>query len=146
MSEGVVPKDSAAGYWKFHHLGIAVHEIHSALQTYKSLFGYRLLSGPFDDPLQAASICFVGSESGVNPMLELIAPLGGDSHVHSILQKGAGAYHLCYEVPDLEHTMEAARVEGCVVVRNPAPAVAFDGRRVAWLYTPTRHLLEILET
>jgi methylmalonyl-CoA/ethylmalonyl-CoA epimerase len=145
MSAEAISTEFVTSCWKFHHLGIAVNEIQTALRIYNNLFGYRLLSGPFNDPLQAASVCFVGSDLGVNPVLELIAPLGNDSHVHSIIQKGAGAYHLCYEVPDLEQSIAAARIKGCIVVRNPAPAVAFDGRRVAWLYTPTRHLLEILE-
>jgi methylmalonyl-CoA/ethylmalonyl-CoA epimerase len=32
------------------------------------------------------------------------------------------------------------------MVSDPMPAVAFGGRRIAWLYTPTRQLLELVET
>ena len=32
-----------------------------------------------------------------------------------------------------------------VLISPPAPAVAFDGRRIAWVYTPTRQLIELLE-
>ena len=34
---------------------------------------------------------------------------------------------------------------GCYVIAEPVPAVAFAGRRIAWLMTGTRHLIELLE-
>jgi methylmalonyl-CoA/ethylmalonyl-CoA epimerase len=33
----------------------------------------------------------------------------------------------------------------CLLLGDPVPAVAFGGRRIAWLYTPTRQLVELLE-
>jgi methylmalonyl-CoA/ethylmalonyl-CoA epimerase len=33
----------------------------------------------------------------------------------------------------------------CIVVAKPVPAVAFQGRRIAWIYTPSRQLFEIVE-
>jgi methylmalonyl-CoA/ethylmalonyl-CoA epimerase len=32
-----------------------------------------------------------------------------------------------------------------VVVSQPAPAIAFEGKRIAWFYTPTRQLMEMVE-
>ena len=61
------------------------------------------------------------------------------------LAKGIGAYHICYEVSDLEKTLEDVRASGCVLISAPVPAAAFEGRRIAWLSTPTRHLVELLE-
>ncbi len=129
--------------WKFHHLGVAVKDMQAGMRTYDELLGYRLLSGPFDDPIQSASVCFLGN--GGSFVIELIAPLGESSHVHSLLAKGNSAYHVCYEVPDIERTLEDAKGKGCLIVRAPAPAVAFEGRRIAWLFAPTRHLIEVLE-
>jgi hypothetical protein len=34
---------------------------------------------------------------------------------------------------------------GAVVTQKPVPALAFDGRRVAWIYTRDKLLLEYLE-
>jgi methylmalonyl-CoA/ethylmalonyl-CoA epimerase len=61
------------------------------------------------------------------------------------LSIGIGAYHVCYEVKALESALVHVRAHGCVIVANPVPAVAFGGRRVAWLYMPTRQLVELLE-
>jgi hypothetical protein len=48
-------------------------------------------------------------------------------------------------VPDLPRYLERARQNRCVLLGEPVPAVAFGGRRIAWLYTPTKHLIELLE-
>jgi methylmalonyl-CoA/ethylmalonyl-CoA epimerase len=63
-----------------------------------------------------------------------------------MLSKGnGGAYHLCFETNDMEGALVHARNNGCVVLASPVPAVAFQGRRIAWIYTPSRQLFEIVE-
>lgn len=127
------------------HLGVAVADIEKALETYADLFGYKLLRGPYDDPTQQARVAFIGSGQEGDVVLELIAPLGDDSHVARTLAKGVSAYHVCYEVEDIEKTLEEFRGKGSIIVSNPVPAVAYDGRRIAWVLTPTRQLTEFVE-
>ena len=131
---------------RFKHLGVAVADIGTALPVYEALFGYRLLNGPFADPIQEVTVCFVGSGDPGDMVLELVAPLGEDSPIRQILAKGVSAYHACYEVCDIEQSVADVRVKGCVVVGKPVPAVAFQGRRIAWIYTPTRQLIELVES
>jgi methylmalonyl-CoA/ethylmalonyl-CoA epimerase len=129
---------------KFKHLGVAVPDIQRALPIYHELLGYRLTSGPFDDPIQKVSVCFIAPpEEG--PELELISPLTTDSPIKKVLNSGGGAYHLCYETGQLEDAMTEFSAKGCLMVSEPVPAVAFGGRRIVWLYTPTRQLLELVE-
>jgi methylmalonyl-CoA/ethylmalonyl-CoA epimerase len=52
---------------------------------------------------------------------------------------------VCYEVDDLRESLAHARTQRCVVISDPVEAVAFQGRRIAWLFTPTRQLTELLE-
>ena len=68
----------------FHHVGIAVRDLQTAIPNYKSLFGYNLISGPFDDPIQKVSVCFLSRGDG-DPALELVAPLGPNSPIDRIL-------------------------------------------------------------
>jgi methylmalonyl-CoA/ethylmalonyl-CoA epimerase len=77
--------------------------------------------------------------------IELVAPAEPDSPVRSFLEKGGGLHHVCYEVPDLERALDEARLRKCVLVRSPKPAVAFAGRRIAWVITPEKLLIEYLE-
>ncbi len=131
--------------FKIDHIGIAVPDIERALSQYADMFGYKLLRGPYDDPQQQARVAFIGNDSTGDPPLELVAPLGADSQVQRVLAKGLSLYHVCYEVPDLEEAIKHLRASGCLLVSGPTPAVAYDGRPIAWLYTPNRQLTELVE-
>lgn len=132
--------------FSFLHLGVAVASLAKGIPVYEALFGYRLVSGPFDDPIQKVSVCFLGREAKGDIAIELVAPLGEESPVHRTLVKGGNsAYHACYQAPDLDSALEFLLGRGCLLVSKPVPAVAFDGRRIAWLYLPTRQLIEMVE-
>ena len=130
---------------RFSHIGVAVPNIEQALLVYQQVFGYAVLSGPFDDPTQRVSVCFIGTGIPGDLIIELVSPLGENSPVNKILAKGVSAYHVCYEVDDIDQILADVRIKGCVVVSKPVPAVAFEGRRIAWFYTPTRQLVEVVE-
>ena len=130
---------------KFSHLGVAVLNIEQALSVYQEIFGYKVLSGPFDDPIQRASVCFVGTGIPNDMIIEVVASLDENSPVSKMLVKGVGAYDTCYEVDDIEQALADIRKKGCVIINKPVPAVAFKGRRIAWFYTPTRQLVEVVE-
>jgi methylmalonyl-CoA/ethylmalonyl-CoA epimerase len=131
--------------FKFSHIGLAVANMEQALKVYRSVFGYTLRSGPFDDPIQKVSVCFLASDRPGDVTLELVAPAGESSPISKFVQKGVCAYHLCYEVDDLNQALNHVRTQGCIVVSEPVPAVAFEGRRIAWFYTPDRQLAELIQ-
>ena len=60
-------------------------------------------------------------------------------------KKGGGLHHLCYEVEDCEKALAAMRQRSAMIVRRPQPAVAFAGRRIAWMLTAEKLLIELLE-
>jgi methylmalonyl-CoA/ethylmalonyl-CoA epimerase len=130
---------------KFKHIGVAVNDIAAATKTYQDLFGYRVTAGPIVDPVQKVSVCFLNHGDNADVTIELVAPAGEDSPIRNLLAKGTGPYHLCYETRDLEGTAKEFVHKGCVVVQEPKPAVAFGGRRIMWLFTPVRQLVELLE-
>jgi methylmalonyl-CoA/ethylmalonyl-CoA epimerase len=132
---------------RFHHLGVAVRDLVAAAESFQRLFGFRVLGGPIDDPIQSVTACFVGSGVPGEVIYELVAPLAGAarSPIDRVLERGNTSYHVCYETPDLEATLTRFVAEDAVIVSGPVVAVAFEGRRIAWLLLPTRHLLELLE-
>ena len=130
---------------RFSHIGVAVPSIGPALDMYQAIFGYVVLSGPFDDPVQHVSVCFLGTGEPGALTIELVAPLSDKSPVSKVLAKGISAYHICYEVDEIEAALEYVRSKGCIVVSKPVPATAFAGKRIAWFYTPTRQLVELVE-
>jgi methylmalonyl-CoA/ethylmalonyl-CoA epimerase len=130
---------------KFRHLGVAVEKLEDALEFYDAILGYKLLSGPFSDPIQRVSVCFLGTDNPGDAVIELIAPLTEDSPVKGVLSRGGGAYHMCFETSKLDESLADVVAKGCMLVRKPVPAVAFGGRRIAWVFTRTRQLIELLE-
>jgi methylmalonyl-CoA/ethylmalonyl-CoA epimerase len=132
--------------FKLRHVGVAVPSLGPATEALSTIFGYRVISGPFDDPIQKVSVNFLTQSPEDAAEIELIAPLSEDSPITSMLAKGGGgAYHLCFETTDIEAAVAHAKNNGCVIVSQPVPAVAFNGRRIAWIYTRSRQLFELVE-
>jgi methylmalonyl-CoA epimerase len=128
----------------FHHVGIAVPALQPAIQSYENLFGYQLVSGPFDDPIQNVSVCFL-SRGAADTLLELVAPLSNNSPVKRILKRGGGIYHVCYQVSNISVAVNRLIGQGSFLISGPVPAVAFEMREIAWLLTETSLLVELLQ-
>ncbi|MBB5329659.1 VOC family protein [Tunturiibacter gelidoferens] len=132
--------------FKLRHVGVAVPKLGPTTDALEALFGYKVVSGPFDDPIQKVSVNFLATSDNDVAEIELIAPLSEDSPITSMLAKGGGAaYHLCFETSDIEQAVAHAKANGCIIVSPPVPAVAFNGRRIAWIYTRSRQLFELVE-
>ena len=129
-----------------HHLGFVVASI-SAVADEFALF----TSASWDrqiiyDPVQEVRASFFIAVDGRNPVFELVEPAGEASQVSNFLRKNRGGlHHVCYEVDNLESALQEARRVGLVIVSAPAPAVAFGGRRIAWVCSQNRLLMEFLE-
>lgn len=131
---------------RFHHVGYAVASIETYLDEFLiPLFAPEEISETVADPLQKVRVCFVRMSGGT--LIELVEPLADDSPVHSVIgSKRGGVYHLCYEVDDLAATMERFRAKRCLPLGRPVPATAFGGRRIVFMMTPQRDLLEFVES
>lgn len=109
----------------------------------RDLLGFDLCAPPVTDPLQKVKVAFIETNTDVS--IELIEPNGEDSPVKRFLAEGGGLNHLCYTVSDLDATIEHLRSKGCILVSEPKQAAAFEGRRIAFLYTREHQLIELLE-
>jgi methylmalonyl-CoA/ethylmalonyl-CoA epimerase len=97
------------------------------------------------DPLQLVRVAFFKPIDARNPVYELVEPASDLSPVAKFLHKGGGLHHVCYEVDDLESGLREARRAGFAMASPPTPAVAFGGRRIAWICSKNRLLMEFLE-
>jgi methylmalonyl-CoA/ethylmalonyl-CoA epimerase len=129
---------------EYHHVGIAVANLVEAANRFKALLGYEIVSGPFDDPIQKVSVCFLSRGSG-DPWLELVAPLGEKSPIDRLLARGGGAYHVCYQARDINAAISHLVSEGSYLISGPTPAVAFDLRPIAWLRTSPGLIVELVQ-
>lgn len=130
---------------RLHHVGVVVRDIEAEIDGFaRSIGGARWDGRIFHDPLQKVKVTFIESTAG-EPQIELVEPAADDSPVWGFLRAGGGLHHLCYEVDDLDSYLFELRKAGSKTVRPPLPAVAFGGRRIAWVVTRAKLLLEFLE-
>ena len=129
----------------FHHVGFVVASIANTVHGFAEMLQADWDEQVFHDPNQGVRVTFLKSRRGGDPLWELVEPAEEGSPVHSLAAKGGGLHHVCYVVANLEQALADARARGALITRQPLPAVAFGGRRIAWIYTKNRLLIEYLE-
>ena len=128
-----------------HHVGYVVDSIEARIEDFRTTLGAVSKSPIFEDPIQRSRVAFLTFSGENATQLELVEPLGTDSPVARFLDRGGGLHHLCYEVDDLRYHIEKVKPKHAVLVCPPHPAVAFGGRRIAWVVGPGSLLVEYLE-
>jgi len=130
---------------RLHHVGFVVNSIEAVADRFAKSIGATWDHKTTHDPLQRVRVSFIRGGNPSFTSVELVEPAGTNSPVEQFLQRGGGLHHLCYEVDRLEEQLSFSRSVGGVVVKPPLPAAAFDGRRIAWMVTKDKLLLEFLE-
>jgi methylmalonyl-CoA/ethylmalonyl-CoA epimerase len=134
------------GYYKHHHTGIAVKSIVEYFA--REIGSSKMWDGKiYEDPIQKVRVAFFQDES---KLYELVEPLNDKSPIKRLLEeKGEHVYHYCFVVQNLEVGIKRLKEVGWIIAKPPKPAVAFGGRRIAWMYLDSRNgnvtLYELLE-
>ena len=130
---------------RLHHMGFVVAEIEKAMPAFVASLGARWDARIFDDPHQKVRVAFLTTRTG-DPQIELVEPADQNSPVMRFLrERGGGLHHACYEVASVPEQLLAFRERGALIVKRPRPAVAFEGRSIAWVLTAEKFLIELLE-
>ena len=113
-----------------NHIAIVVADLEEAQQFWVQALGLPL-ERVEEVQQEGVRVAFLSTASGE---IELVQPTDDESGVARYLHKhGAGMYHLCLEVPDIEATMQQLRRHGVELI-NETPRVAHDGRRYAFIH------------
>ncbi len=126
---------------EFHHLALACADLDREARSWLGL-GYRSEAPDFEDPIQKVRGRFI---VGPGPRLELLAPLTADSPIAPIIRRGVKMYHQAYVAPSFDATLVTLRNANFKLMTGPVPAVAFGGRRIAFLMAPNLNVIEIIE-
>lgn len=128
---------------KVHHFGFLTDNIQKSVESFSAL-GFTERSRTLDES-RGIEIAFIQSQSG--EQIELIMPINDHSVVSKLMGKLKHTiYHTCYETESLDNTIADLRKKGFLLIDPAKPAVAIDGKRVAFLYSKHAGMIELVET
>lgn len=117
---------------EFDHVGFVAKSIEDALKS-----ATRIL-----DPVQKVYVTLINIH---NLKVELVEPLNESSPVTDILKRGNNIYHVCFKAKNIQAAIEKARKHGFHCIGKPVSAMAFEGKKIAWLFSRNYGLIELLE-
>lgn len=127
---------------KINHIGIAVPELESAIEQYKTMgFEYHGSEEVVEQKVKTAF--FEVGESHI----ELLEATEEDSPIGKFLAKrGPGVHHICVQVDDIEAALAHYREAGMRLI-NETPVIGAGGHKVAFVHPKSTQgvLLELLE-
>jgi methylmalonyl-CoA/ethylmalonyl-CoA epimerase len=118
-----------------HHLGVAVHDLDEAVETYERLFGAEVehRADLRDQGVEAVAV-LVGAGR-----VELLAPLGDETPVGRFLAKrGPGMHHVAYQVDDVRAELGRLAEQGAELI-DPEPREGLFGLQVAFVHPDAVH-------
>jgi methylmalonyl-CoA epimerase len=127
---------------RIDHIGIAVHSIDAALETYRGLLGIgtaHIVELP-ERNVRIAMVAFGGC------YLEFVEPTGPGSPLIARLQeRGEGIYHLALAVAKIDVALDALRHNGATLI-DQVPRSGPTGR-IAFVSPQSAHgvMLELVE-
>ncbi len=127
---------------KLHHIGYTTADITATSARFRSL-GYEPGSVLKEDALQV-ELCYL--QKAGEPTIELVRQHNPESLEANLLaSEGVMPYHLCYEVADMETSLQSLEAEGYRRLFDPVPVSVLGGSRICYLHHSALGYLELLE-
>ncbi len=128
---------------KVDHIGVAVPDLEKALAVWRDVLALevREIETVEDQKVKVAKL------TAGDTVIELLEPTEEDSPVGRFLARsGGGIHHICLEVADIEHALDAFAAKGLRLV-DERPRVGAGGRRIAFVHPKSMGgvLLELTE-
>ena len=126
-----------------HHIGYAVRDIQKSTIEFKKN-GFKNVGELCIDNQRNVLIQLMKNKEW---LIELVAPiLNTNSPILNILEKNNNTpYHLCYCTASITKKIKELRDNSYTLIESPKPAIAFNGRLVAFLYHNDIGIIELLE-
>jgi methylmalonyl-CoA/ethylmalonyl-CoA epimerase len=120
---------------RIHHLGVAVHELEQAFDTYSRLFGAQL---EHRDRLEEQGVEAIAITVG-DSRVELLGALAEDTPVGRFLTKrGPGMHHVAYWVDDIGAALADLAEQGAHMI-DETPRRGLYGLEVAFVHPDSVH-------
>lgn len=128
----------------FHHIGIFVENLEEGQEILKNLIPIKIITPSVSDNILKVRVQFCIDTSNIR--YELVSPFGENNPVVGILKSGKNILnHVAYVVKNVNKEMIRLRKQGCLPLDEPKPAIIFNGKKVVFLLTPMRFIIELIE-
>lgn len=129
--------------YKIDHIGYLTDNITESKDVLQSL-GYDWRGQIYNDDIQKCKICFLQKQNEV--CIELVGPYEDNKTMRKMLKKqGNGPYHTCYKVDDVQKIYEAMEDDGWYAMFKPVEAIAFNNKKICYLFKDEVGYVEIVE-
>lgn len=128
---------------RINHVGMAVASIQEFLAKNELFYGGFERGTLIVNETQRVSEMFLRNGEQV---VELLEPLGDDSPISGFLRKnpGGGLVHIAFDVPQIDDAIAAVERGGGRLISGPVPDIAFDERRIAFVFL-NGQVVELIE-
>ncbi|MBA0195221.1 VOC family protein [Pectobacterium brasiliense] len=128
---------------KLHHFGFLSLSLKDTVNDF-ILLGHKVISDVIRDSERGVDIVFLTSET--NEMIEIVSPYIENSVVRGLVRKNKNnIYHIAYLVSGIEDNILSLQSKGFVLIDSPKPAIAFNGKNVAFLISSYVGMIELIE-
>lgn len=127
---------------QFHHVGCLTKNIEGTKKMYASALGLTATSETYNITSQKVKVCFIKNASGT--YIELVEPAEDNAPLNRMMGNKNIFYHLAYLTADFDGTIEHLQNNDFVLVTK-FNSEAFSNKLCAFLYSPERHFIEIIQ-
>ena len=112
---------------RVEHIAIAVDSLHQSAAMWRDAFG---ISVEHEEQIGATRLVMLPVGGTYIELLESSAPDSGVSQW--IREKGAGLFHICLEVEDIDGALGELKAKG-IKLRDETPRIGHGGARIAFI-------------
>ena len=127
---------------EFHHIGCLTKNIEETKKTYLTGLGIKDCSETFHITSQKVKVCFLKNLS--DTYLELVEPMDDNAPLTRLMNNKNIFYHLGYLTGDFEATINHLISNEYILVTQ-FNSEAFSNKLCAFLYSPEKHFIEIIQ-
>jgi len=129
---------------EFNHIGIFVKSLDIGRLKLSEILEIKKWSKPVVDSIQGVTVQF-GYDSS-NICYELVAPSSKINPVDNILKDGKNILnHVAYKVDNIDEAIKKLQNSNNILITGPVKAKAFQDKKIAFLFTQLRFIIELIE-
>ena len=112
---------------RVEHIAVAVHSLKQSIDLLRDTFGLPL---EYEEQIGQTRLAMLPVGETYIELLEGQGPESGVTRW--IDEKGAGLFHICFEVEDIDGALAELRAKG-VKLRDETPRIGHGGARIAFI-------------